>query len=1360
MKQSTRLSLAVFQLTPTRTRCDLIIIANDKKEKIASGLLNPFLAHLKTAQDQIAKGGYSILLEPETGSDAAWFTKATLERFVRFVSTPEILERVYTIETEILQIEEAMAMQRRNDMGQSIVENHQIRPRGGSEGDKSAPHANEEKAIVLYTPGASAPEANGSCSQEGNSKVQLLKVLDTRKAVLQKEQGMAFARAVAAGFDIDHMEALVSFAECFGAMRLMEACSRFMDLWKSKHETGQWLDVEASGAFSTQSDFTAMNASCIILSDTPNKCDISNHMASDNNGKSCSTNNADNPVPNGPQEYFQGQFPHLAFPPWPMHASPGGQPVFQAYPAQGMPYYQAYAGNGPPFQPPHYPMEHSSPNFGPHSGQKRQSLDVRDSNSGSEMWEIDRTRSLDDMESDDEISQSRKSRKKAGGSKKQSGMVVIRNINYITSKEKKSGSETNSDSHSDIDTDNEYLEADGNYLNYENNKRSSRRRGVDKLNLNKDEVATLGKDTDDRHWKAFQDCLLRGTDKDARADNEDMFALENDVKIKRQASKASDDPLVLGAQDRGETQDNRMRDFRRISGSTSYRPRGSRDEVLFSSADNDFKGSNDHADIQFAETNGRKILFSTTHEDFIIGSQRNQANTRNSSDPLTMNGFQGASNKLDRDSSHGMADESLIVPFRSMSLQAEGTERITLDIDSEIPSKYQKLESEGNKKIVNYEPNDLSMMPERGTDRRSFGYDLALDYEMQVCAEGSEEKEKKDITDVKGGTRISDKDRRSKVMLDSLQKQRTGGPMRKGKSTKMSPLEDARARAERLRSYKADLQKMKKEQEEAELKRLESLKLERKKRIAARGGSAAAKPSTLSPQTKQLPSNLSVTPNRGSKFSDSEPGSSSPLQRSKVRTPLGSSESHKASKASKLSEGSHTAGNRLIRSMPSLSEAKKETKGLTPDPKATMSRIRRLSEPKKITTPPVTTMKTRSAEAVTKRKLSEGPERNKVSAIINLDKSKAATLPELKIKTPVLHVNKGENRSAVKDKQEVNGTRPFLFPENAEQNVDNCNTAHQIDADDNPIVEKTVLVLEREKPPHPILYSSKGNPEVQVQQHKNHDKGEKSHVISESAPIRDPPSHMDRVDREPVSCPSQKPSDYNEVGYMKLTCFVYCMNLEYGYNLGSVLDLFLFNASYAICSTLLHYFNLDLQGEKFRVKTAYSDKDPPNIANITTTEKPYQAPYARVSSLEDPCTHHSEYGKAPVGSLEALSRAEETVKTRVPDVKAFKMETKKVTPEKSLVKEPSKGLRRLLKFGKKTTSSVDQSVDSECSGGTGIKHHENARKTASTSEVYTLKNLISQDEPSTAGNAPQKTSRHFSLFSPFRSKTSEKKQAS
>lgn len=38
-------------------------------------------------------------------------------RFVRFVSTPEVLERVYTLESEILQIEEAITIQGNNDMG-------------------------------------------------------------------------------------------------------------------------------------------------------------------------------------------------------------------------------------------------------------------------------------------------------------------------------------------------------------------------------------------------------------------------------------------------------------------------------------------------------------------------------------------------------------------------------------------------------------------------------------------------------------------------------------------------------------------------------------------------------------------------------------------------------------------------------------------------------------------------------------------------------------------------------------------------------------------------------------------------------------------------------------------------------------------------------------------------------------------------------------------------------------------------------------------------------------------------------------------------------------------------------------------
>lgn len=42
-------------------------------------------------------------------------TIVAFHRFVRFVSTPEILERVYIIESEIIQIEEAIAIQGKND---------------------------------------------------------------------------------------------------------------------------------------------------------------------------------------------------------------------------------------------------------------------------------------------------------------------------------------------------------------------------------------------------------------------------------------------------------------------------------------------------------------------------------------------------------------------------------------------------------------------------------------------------------------------------------------------------------------------------------------------------------------------------------------------------------------------------------------------------------------------------------------------------------------------------------------------------------------------------------------------------------------------------------------------------------------------------------------------------------------------------------------------------------------------------------------------------------------------------------------------------------------------------------------------
>ncbi|KAL0295701.1 UNVERIFIED_CONTAM: hypothetical protein Sangu_3188800, partial [Sesamum angustifolium] len=359
---------------------------------------------------------------------------------------------------------------------------------------------------------------------------------------------------------------------------------------------------------------------------------------------------------------------------------------------------------------------------------------------------------------------------------------------------------------------------------------------------------------------AFQSCLLRGSGEDVHGDNKSMFAMEKDVIIKRGSNTVIVDPLELGARDTGEIQDTRMSDISRFSGSTSCRPRGSDDDAIFYSVDNDFRGSNDQMHIQFDETNGSKIVSRSVHEDFLVGSQRNQAIFRNSSDPLALNGFEGAVGKMDREPMHGMTDETFIVPFRSMSIYQDGqADRTAIDVDSEIPISCKKLDSEGNRNRVYYEPDDFSLMPERETEKGFVGYDPALDYEMQVCVE-SKEQGGKDVSEVKGGLRKSDKDRRSKVTSDSLHRQRTGGPSMKGKTLKMSPSEDARVRAERLRSYKADLQRMKKEKEEAEMKRLEALKLERQKRIAARGNSASGKSSVLSPQTSNFLQNFLQPP--------------------------------------------------------------------------------------------------------------------------------------------------------------------------------------------------------------------------------------------------------------------------------------------------------------------------------------------------------------------------------------------------------------------------------------------------------------------------------------------------------------------
>ncbi|XP_054805701.1 COP1-interacting protein 7 isoform X2 [Prosopis cineraria] len=1305
MHSSMRLDSAVFQLTPTRTRCDLVIIVNGKKEKIASGLLDPFLSHLKAAKDQMAKGGYSIILEPDHDG-ASWFTRGTIERFVRFVSTPEILERVYTIESEILQIEEAIAIQGGTTIGISSQEENQVKHAENTEGaserttSKNLQDTNEEKAIVLYKPEAQPPEANGTTQSEGNSKVQLLKVLETRKSVLQKEQGMAFARAVAAGLDIDCLPALMSFAECFGASRMMDACKKFMDLWKRKHESGQWLEIEASEAIRNRLDFSPVNTSGIILSSMA----AASHteLDSENNGKaSADVPPVDCQPSAGHQENIQGQFPHHMYPSWPINSPPGTVPVFQPYPMQGMPYYQNYPGT-PYMQPIYSPVEDPRLKSGQNMGRRRHSMDGRYNNTESEPW--------DELNIEGECSQTGERQKKSSRSGRQkSGTVVIRNINYITKTENSSGSGSDSDSGSENNEDRDTHE-------YVKNpkRRGSGKESFKRLNSSDREEVELGNDADGGHWQAFQNCLLRDVDEDRHAIDQDQFEVGKGDHLRRKKHIAVNDPLVSSEQNRHEIQGGDSIDMHAISRGLTHMPKTANDEVLLSRRATQSGGGMSLDDVQSSEIDGRRVVYRrTANDDFIILKQESQSgNAHPSSDLEAVNGLGYSNNNLERKSLRDMNDDSYIVEYRSIQVSGAGdNERKAIDIDCELPMVHQKAErlSSELRNHSNYQPDELSLMPERGSERGSLGYDPALDYEMEARAEvdTSRAKNKELSADTKPGSKRLEKEQKSKLTLNSSDRKKNVGPIRRGKNSKLSPLDEARARAEKLRNYKADLQKMKKEKEEEELKRLEALKIERQKRIAARSGSIPAQSTMPSPLTnKRLPTKLSPSSHKGSKFSDTEPGSSSPLQRLPVKTASVGSNDSKASKSSRLNVGSHSIENSLSRSVPSLPGSKQEKGGDIADTKASMARIRRLSEPKMSTVRQNSTVKPQSTATISRTKAADGTEIKKISAIVNHDKNKTATLPELKVRTDKA-TNVAHNRSSVKEKtQKLNGDKTSLNLEGAvpKKSV-NIDSSHA-NEDDNTIIEKSVVVLEREKPSAPAVPVSEEKVGVQVSEKEkrcdNCEAAEKTETVSDYVAIRSPvSSNMDIVNREITENQAQRQPISTEV---------------------------------------------KLDGVK---------KGP---SNIGIDKETYHAPYARVSSMEDPCQGNSEYGKAPPANSEIAPFVTETVRAHGSDSRSSTLEKIPEVVEKPQVKESSKGFRRLLKFGRKNHSSATSgpSVESD-NASIDSSEADEIRTNGSSKEAYTLKNLISQDETSTANTTPQKSSRSFSLLSPFRSKNSEKK---
>eukprot|EP00252_Welwitschia_mirabilis_P017299 TRINITY_DN3834_c0_g2_i1.p1 TRINITY_DN3834_c0_g2~~TRINITY_DN3834_c0_g2_i1.p1 ORF type:complete len:1534 (-),score=402.65 TRINITY_DN3834_c0_g2_i1:192-4793(-) len=1055
MRAETLLDSVVFQLTPTRTRCELVVTANGETEKLASGLLQPFLTHLKTAAEQIAKGGYSIRLEPSNGNqNAPWFTKGTIERFVRFVSTPEVIERINTIESEIIQIEEAIVSQCNEAL---VAEEQSLKsPSADHEEERrSIVDENTENAVVPYK--ARKQPVDGTDVAHGeNSKACLLRVLEARRMVLQKEQGMAFARAAAAGFDVEHMCDLVSFAECFGAVRLREACLKLMELWRKKQEAGTWLEemeLETLDTSSVRSDTAFIRGSGITFNGnsicrvkpkhssdgwpgSPNEAsELKAVSTSESNsyGKTNVSEELTSPA-RIKNEDFHDHFQHPLIPSWQgqapyyvqNHHSHGmgfGQtrPGVPGYPIQGMPYYPSYPMNPLIYQGIHAPSEggirvsvqpacasshepqytddstsganHSAEtHLDANSQSKHLSTEERDSYQQSQSSESSDSKSTTQSDGEDSESdavndmsmqesqrdnerksnslhkKSSASHKKDSGKKpgnRKSGMVVIRNINYIAS-DKHDHSEDTDDSEPGLDISYEEdlkkkagevplhvkevidlfekKSKGGSSSKKKGHRKNTGGSGRTSPTESRNPEHDVNTDADNEGWNIFQKYLLR----------EDGSSESNHGVEPRSVDELGDQGDPCG----DEMMDKPFKNCQYHSESSVSFEQESvamkkdcgvmRETIILPSRREDVVL--DSLQVAEAEEHSNPRNFST-QEEFVISGVKD-------SDDAYTDKLRGDIVHYDTETACGVhfngenrpdvGDDSFMVSTTSIIQEQSGNSwKTIMNVDSEFPitpkeeaaiDDVQKSTTSGN------EPAELYMIPERISEGNSLSapWGPAIDYDMELTAadkvqpntynsaSGNESKIPKINTSIKAQRRkvISEKESRFKAMQEALEKRKADMAARHGKQGKPNPLVEAQMRAEKLRAFKAGLQKTKKEMEEQERKRLEELKIQRQKRIAARRASSPTPSSSSGRSVKQQrkPTQsstlLSPTTHRRHGNRDLSPGGSFPLSSSIS----GSPGSNNRMKSHKPSPPTHSkgSGNSLSRSAPSLTHIKNE----------------------------------------------------------------------------------------------------------------------------------------------------------------------------------------------------------------------------------------------------------------------------------------------------------------------------------------------------------------------------------------------------------------------------------------------------
>ncbi|ONM21090.1 COP1-interacting protein-related [Zea mays] len=308
-----------------------------------------------------------------------------------------------------------------------------------------------------------------------------------------------------------------------------KACSHFIELWKQKHETGQWIEVEPE-AISTRSEFPPFNASGIVLMGDNMKQNLeSGSINGEPNGEDGAK--AD-------QKSSQQMGSHAAYPPWAMHPASGAV-LYPPYPMQGMPFYPGVN----PYYPPYPPVDDPSSGGGNSHGHK--------------------------------------SHRKGKRSGKKPSVVVIKNVN-VTSK-KCGSSESESQSSSEVesaDSDNSHSKSRERKHKSSCSKEGRRTTFDPGDEYNKDETSN-GHGVEQGNWSAFQNFLLRAEEK-TRSSDADLFAGEKEPPSRRKQNVNTADPIILVERDGGNVCEQNKIGFDSANGRTRVIRVMSNDELVMS----------------------------------------------------------------------------------------------------------------------------------------------------------------------------------------------------------------------------------------------------------------------------------------------------------------------------------------------------------------------------------------------------------------------------------------------------------------------------------------------------------------------------------------------------------------------------------------------------------------------------------------------------------------------------------------------------------------------------------------------------------------------------------------------------------